>query len=76
MVAVLPTDQKPTQIRERRILFSGSPAHLLLFSKIFLVAITVVVIGFVLIDSSIRESFFQNPFDGVAKIFRVFFGYA
>lgn len=76
VVAVLPSDQTSPPKYASVEFLSGVASTLLLFSKIFLVAFTVVVVGFLLIDSSIRESFFQNPFDGVAKIFRVFFGFA
>ena len=76
VVAVLTSDQK-SKAKFGSVEFLSSLANtLLMFSKIFLIAVAVVVVGFMLIDSSIRESFFQNPFDGVAKIFRVFFGYA
>ena len=76
VVAVLPTGNK-SQPKLASVEFLATLAStLFLFAKIFLIAFTVVVIGFAMIDSSIRESFFQNPFDGVAKIFRVFFGYA
>ena len=34
-----------------------------------------VMIGFAIIDPAIRESTLQNPFDGAARIIRVFFGY-
>ena len=75
VVAVLPTEPKQSP-KFSTVEFCSSLADtLFVISKIFLIAITVVVVGFVLIDSSIRESFLQNPFDGVAKIFRVFIGY-
>lgn len=45
-------------------------------SKVFLLTVLLVVIGFSLLDPTIRESIFQNPFDGVAKIFKVFFSYS
>jgi len=76
VVAVLPANQK-SEAKFASVEFLSSVAStLFLFSKIFLIATTVIVAGFLIIDSSIRESFFQNPFDGVAKIFRVFFGHA
>ena len=76
VVAVLTTDQKPQPKFMSVEFFSAVASTLLVVSKYFLIAITVVVVGFALIDSSIRESLLQNPFDGVAGIFRVFFGYA
>ena len=76
VVAVLTTDQT-TQPKFGSVEFFAALANpLFVTSKIFLIAITVVVVGFALIDSSIRESLLQNPFDGVARIFRVFFGFA
>ena len=44
-------------------------------SKIFLLTFLLIIIGFAFLDGSIRESIFQNPFDGVAKIINVFFKY-
>ena len=76
VVAVLTSDQNHPPKFSSVEFFSSLASTLFVISKIFLIAITVVVVGFVLIDSSIRESFFQNPFDGVAEIFRVFFGHA
>jgi hypothetical protein len=44
-------------------------------AKVFLLTVLLVVIGFSLLDPVIRESIFQNPFDGFAKIFKVFLSY-
>ena len=40
-----------------------------------LFGIFVVVAGFVLVDSEVRETFFDNPLYGCAKIVRIFAGY-
>lgn len=76
VVAVLTTDQPSKQHLTTADLMSSVADKIVFVAKIFLTAIALVVIGFALIDPSIRESIIQNPFDGVAKIFRVFFGYA
>ena len=76
VVAVLSAEQNSQANLSSVEFFSNVATALYVAAKIFLIVFTIVVLGFVLIDSSIRESFFQNPFDGVAKIFRVFFGYA
>ena len=76
VVAVLTTDQNQAGTSSSGEFYSALANTLFVISKYFLIAIAVVIVGFALIDSSIRESFLQNPFDGVARIFRVFFGYA
>ena len=76
VVAVLTTDQNEPAKYASVEFYSSLASTLFVASKIFLIAVTVVILGFALIDGSIRESILQNPFDGVARIFRVFFGYA
>ena len=76
VVAILTADPNQQAKSSSVEFFSTLANTLFIASKFFLIGIVVVIVGFVLIDSSIRESFFQNPFDGVAGIFRVFFGHA
>ena len=45
------------------------------WSSLVLFGVFVVVAGFVLINSEVRESFFENPFYGFANILRIFVGY-
>lgn len=74
VVAVLPADSvsKPANGE-----FLSTVSHsAITVSKFFLIFVAVVIVAFSLLDSSIREAFFQNPFDGLAKIFGVFFGHA
>jgi hypothetical protein len=42
---------------------------------LILFGIFVVIVGFILINSEVREAFFDNPFFGCAKIVRIFAGY-
>ncbi len=45
------------------------------YSGLCLFGIFVVVAGFILINSEVRETFFENPLYGCAKIIRIFAGY-
>ena len=74
VVAVLPieSNSKPTDDQ----LVSTVTSSVITLSKYFLIFAAVVIVAFSIIDSSIRDLFFQNPFDGLAKIFGVFFGHA
>ena len=74
VVAVLPTKLNANQIGNSEVLLSTAAKALIIVSKVFLITTAIVVIGFVTLDSSIRESFFHNPFDGMAKIFGIYFG--
>lgn len=76
VVAVLPTVAETNQTNASGGITSTLAKSIMVASKMFLVVVTVVVIGFVILDSSIRMSFFQNPFDGLAKIFAVFTGHS
>ncbi|MEL7500543.1 MAG: hypothetical protein AAFN77_23325 [Planctomycetota bacterium] len=44
-------------------------------STMVLLAAMVTIVGFVLIDESVRDSFFYHPYDGLARIVRIFMGY-
>lgn len=74
VVAVLPAgeESKPTN-SDFLPMFAQSLTTL---SKYFLIFAAIVILLFCILDSSIRQAFFQNPFDGLAKIFGVFFGHA
>ena len=74
VVAVLPTDAKSKASNDDFV--SAVVQSLITLSKFFVIFAVIVIVTFSILDSSIRESFFQNPFDGLAKIFSVFFGYA
>ena len=74
VVAVLPLGSKASQIGNSETVLSTAAKALIVVSKVFLIMTAIVVIGFVSLDSSIRESFFHNPFDGMAKIFGIYFG--
>ena len=74
VVAVLPTEAKSKASDDDFV--SAVAQSLITLSKFFLMFSAIVIVTFSILDSSIRESFFQNPFDGLAKIFGVFFGYA
>ena len=73
VVAVLPTEAKSKASDDDFV--SAVAQSLITLSKFFLMFSAIVIVTFSILDSSIRESFFQNPFDGLAKIFGVFFGY-
>lgn len=45
------------------------------YSGIFLVCTAAIVLTFVLLNSEVRQAFFENPFFGCAKIVRAFAGY-
>ena len=74
VVAVLPTGAKSKDSNDDFV--SAVVQSLITLSKFFVMFSVIVIVTFSILDSSIRESFFQNPFDGLAKIFGVFFGYA
>ena len=74
VVAVLPAEAKSKASGDDFV--SAVAQSLITLSKFFLIFSAIVIVTFSILDSSIRESFFQNPFDGLAKIFGVFFGYA
>ena len=74
VIAVLPMGSKASRGGSGDVFLSNVAKALIIISKVFLIIATTIVIGFVLLDSSIRDSFFQNPFDGMAKIFGVYFG--
>ena len=74
VVAVLPNDSTSKSSNDEFV--SIVAQSLVTLSKFFLIFAAVVIVAFTIIDSSIREAFFQNPFDGLAKIFGVFFGHA
>ena len=74
VVAVLPTESTSKPSNDEFV--STVAQSLVTLSKFFLIFAAVVIVAFLILDNSIRESFFQNPFDGLAKIFGVFFGHA
>ena len=74
VVAVLPNGSKSKPSNDEFV--TTVAQSLITLSKFFLFFAVIVIFTFVILDSSIREAFFQNPFDGLAKIFGVFFGYA
>ena len=45
------------------------------YSGLCLFGVFVVVAGFILVNSEVRETFFENPLYGCAKIVRIFAGY-
>lgn len=49
--------------------------HLVEASTAILLVAMAVVLGFVLLDSTVRESFFYHPYDGLTRIVQVFMGY-
>lgn len=49
--------------------------HVVDVTTIVLLALMSVVVGFVLIDETVRESFFYHPYDGLTRIVRIFMGY-
>jgi len=74
VVAVLPTESTSKPSDDQFV--STVASSLVTLSKYFLVFAVVVIVAFSIVDSSIRNSFLQNPFDGLAQIFGVFFGHA
>lgn len=49
--------------------------HVVEGTTMVLLALMSVVLGFVLIDETVRESFFYHPYDGLTRIVRIFMGY-
>lgn len=70
IVATLPESEDHQKITQRR--WANQVVEI---STLTLLALLIVVIGFMLIDTTVRESFFYHPYDGLARIVRIFAGY-
>lgn len=75
VIAVVNDSKAAGSSSTRERVFEKIAGQLIDVSKVFLLTVLLVVIGFSLLDPMIRESIFQNPFDGFAKIFKVFLSY-
>lgn len=75
VIAVVNDSKAAGSNSTRERVFEKIAGQLIDVSKVFLLTVLLVVIGFSLLDPMVRESIFQNPFDGFAKIFKVFLSY-
>lgn len=69
VVAISDTVSKPNVVREH-----GWANHAAKAASLFLLLVSLVVVGFLVLNTEVREAFFTNPFHGCARIVQCFTG--